>query len=92
MTPTPTDEIKAVRHRLGAEFDYDLHRIIAEIQKRQKESGREYIRLPKREPRIAAAQGAVVEKVEKTATEAVGTAVDSAKKGAEGVLDLLFGK
>jgi hypothetical protein len=41
---------------------------------------------------IAAAQGAVVEKVEKTATEAVGTAVESAKKGAEGVFDLLFGK
>lgn len=40
---------------------------------------------------ITAAQGAVVEKVEKTATEAVGTAVESAKKGADGVLNLLFG-
>jgi hypothetical protein len=41
---------------------------------------------------VSAAQSAVVEKVERTATEAVDTAVDGAKKGAEGVLDLLFGR
>jgi hypothetical protein len=41
---------------------------------------------------VSAAQAAVVEKVEKTATEAVDTAVEGAKKGAEGVFDLLFGK
>jgi len=40
---------------------------------------------------VAAAQGAVVEKVESVATQAVGGAVDKMKKGAAGVLDLLFG-
>ena len=39
----------------------------------------------------AAAQNAVVQKVEDTATQAVGGAVDTVKKGASGVFDLLFG-
>ena len=52
MIPDPTDEIKAVRHRLGAEQNFDLHRIIQDTRRRQRESGREYIRLPKREARI----------------------------------------
>jgi hypothetical protein len=39
----------------------------------------------------AAAQNAVVQKVESTATQAVGGAVDTVKKGATGVFDLLFG-
>jgi len=39
----------------------------------------------------AAAQNAVVQKVGDTATQAVGGAVDTVKKGATGVLDLLFG-
>ena len=52
MTPDPTDEIKAIRHRLGAEFGYDLHKIIADTRRRQIESGRTYIRLPSRKPRI----------------------------------------
>ncbi|REJ86741.1 MAG: hypothetical protein DWQ29_09900 [Planctomycetota bacterium] len=51
MIPDPTEEIKAIRHRLRAEMNFDLDRIIADIQQRQKESGRKYIRLPKREPR-----------------------------------------
>lgn len=52
MIPDPTEEIKAIRHRLGAEMDFDLDRIIADTRQRQKESGRTYIRLPKREPQI----------------------------------------
>jgi hypothetical protein len=40
---------------------------------------------------VAAAQGVVVEKVESVANQAVGGAVDTVKKGAAGVLDLLFG-
>lgn len=52
MIPDPTEEIKAIRHRLGAEMDFDLDRIIADVQQRQKDSGRTYIRLPKREPQI----------------------------------------
>lgn len=39
----------------------------------------------------AAAQSVIVEKVESTATQAVGGAVDSAKKGVDSVLGLLFG-
>ena len=39
----------------------------------------------------AAAQNAVVQQVEATATQAVGGAVDTVKKGASGVFDLLFG-
>ncbi len=50
MIPNPTDEIKAIRHRLGAEMGFDLHRIIEDARRRQLESGRQYIRLPKRTP------------------------------------------
>ena len=39
----------------------------------------------------AAAQNAVVQQVEATATQAVGGAVETVKKGATGVFDLLFG-
>ena len=49
MTPDPTEEIKAIRHRLGADFDYDLDRIVADIQRRQSESGRTYTTRPPRE-------------------------------------------
>ncbi len=47
-TPDPTEEIKAIRHRLGAAFDYDLDRIFADIQRRQRESGRTYVTRPPR--------------------------------------------
>ena len=50
MTPDPTEEIKAIRHRLGAEMGFDLHRIVEQAQKEERESGRTYIRLPQREP------------------------------------------
>ena len=46
--PDPTEEIKAIRHRLGAEFDYDLDRIFADIQRRQSVSGRTYVTRPSR--------------------------------------------
>jgi hypothetical protein len=66
MIPDPTDEIKTVRHRLGAELDFDLHRIVADTRRRQEDSGRQYIRLPKRPSRktngsIGPAAGAVPE-------------------------------
>ena len=49
IIPDPTEEIKAIRHRLGAAFDYDLDRIFADIQRRQSESGRTYVtRQPRR--------------------------------------------
>lgn len=40
---------------------------------------------------VAAAGGAVVEKVEQTATKAADTAIDTGKKAATGVFDFLFG-
>jgi hypothetical protein len=46
--PDPTEEIKAIRHRLGAQFDYDLDRICADIQRRQAESGLKYVTRPPR--------------------------------------------
>ena len=46
--PDPTEEIKAIRHRLGAELDFDLDRIFADIQRRQLESGRTYVTRPSR--------------------------------------------
>lgn len=46
--PDPTVEIKAIRHRLGADFGFDLEKIFADIQRRQNESGREYVTMPPR--------------------------------------------
>jgi len=53
--PDPTAEIKAIRHRLGAEFNYDLSRIFADIQRRQSDSGHTYVNMPPR--RIADNKG-----------------------------------
>lgn len=46
-----TQEIRRIRHELAARFDNDLDRIVDDLQRQQRESGRAYIRLPKREPR-----------------------------------------
>jgi hypothetical protein len=50
MVPDPTAEIKRIRHQLGAEMDFDLGRIFAELRRRQESSGRTYVRRPAREP------------------------------------------
>jgi hypothetical protein len=50
MIPTPTEEIRAIRRELAARFDNDVHRIAEETRRRQRESGRTYISLPKRPP------------------------------------------
>jgi len=52
MIPDPTEEIKSIRHKLGAELGFDLHKIIADTRRRQSDSGRTYIRLPSRKPQI----------------------------------------
>jgi hypothetical protein len=52
MISDPTAEIKSIRHRLGAELDFDLDRIVQDTLRRQAESGRVYIRLPKRDPQV----------------------------------------
>tara|TARA_R100000365_G_C2701868_1_gene40099 strand:- start:51 stop:281 length:231 start_codon:yes stop_codon:yes gene_type:complete len=51
-TLNPIEEIKAIRHRLGADAGYDIHRIFAELRDSQASSGRSYVDLPPR--RIAA--------------------------------------
>ena len=51
MTPvTPTEDIRAARHRRAAQFDNDLDRIVEDLRRQQRESGREYITLPPRRP------------------------------------------
>ena len=53
--PNPiTDQIRAIRHELAARFDNDLDRIVADLRRQQRESGRDYIELPRREPRTGA--------------------------------------
>lgn len=50
MTPIdPTEEIRAIKRKLAAEFDFDVHRIAEDLRRRQAVSGRTYVtRPPKR--------------------------------------------
>jgi hypothetical protein len=57
MIPDPTDEIKVIRRKLAAKFDDDVRRIGADIRRQQRESGRIYITLRKREPVLTRAAG-----------------------------------
>ena len=50
MTPSPTDEIKAIRRKLAARLENDIQRIAEELREHEMASGRTYITLPKREP------------------------------------------
>ena len=50
MIPSPTDEIKAIRRKLAARLDNDVHRIAEELRQHELASGRTYLSLPKREP------------------------------------------
>ena len=47
-TPNPIEEIKAIRHRLGAEAGYDIQRIFADLRDAQASSDRSYVDLPPR--------------------------------------------
>jgi len=58
MIPTPTEQIKAIRDGLSAACGYDIHRITEETRRRQRESGRTYISLPKRDPQSTLADQA----------------------------------
>lgn len=49
MTPDPTAEIKRIRHQLGADMDFDLHRIFSHLKQCQESSGRNYVRRPARQ-------------------------------------------
>jgi hypothetical protein len=51
MTPmTPTEDIRAARHKLAARLDNDLDRIVEDLRRQQRESGYEYITLEPRQP------------------------------------------
>lgn len=57
---SPTEEIRAIRHELAARFDNDLDRIVADLQRQQQDSGRQYITLPKRPPQPRSATNNVL--------------------------------
>lgn len=59
MFNSPTDEIRAVRHELASRLDNDVRRIGDDLRRQQRESGREYIRLPSRAPRKIPAAGEI---------------------------------
>ena len=46
-----TEEIREIRHRLAAQFDYDVNRIGDDLRRRQAVSGRRIVQLLKRPPR-----------------------------------------
>jgi len=48
---SPTDEIRTIRHLLAGRFGNDMSQIVADLKRQQHESGRKYIRLPKRAAR-----------------------------------------
>jgi hypothetical protein len=48
-----TEEIREIRHQLAARFDNDVDRIGADLRRREAESGRRIVRLPRRQPRHA---------------------------------------
>ncbi len=68
MISDPTDEIKAIRRKLAAKFDNDVSRIGADVRRQQRESGRTYIMLPKREPVLAHASSPPVSKIASVST------------------------
>ncbi|REJ71642.1 MAG: hypothetical protein DWQ34_27460 [Planctomycetota bacterium] len=48
IPPDPTDEIRAIKGKLAAECDYDIHRIAEQARRHQRESGRKSVTLPPR--------------------------------------------
>ncbi len=43
-----TEEIRAVRRELAAQFGNDVSRILADVRRREASDGRKYVTLPKR--------------------------------------------
>lgn len=43
MTNPITQQIREARHRLAAKFNNDLDRIVDDLQRQQRESGRNYV-------------------------------------------------
>lgn len=53
MIPDPNEEILAIKRRLAARFNNDVHRIAADVRKNQVQAGREVISLPPRRCSVA---------------------------------------
>jgi hypothetical protein len=51
---TPTEDIRAARHRLAAKFGNDLDRIVADLRRQESESDAEFVTLPGRSPKRTA--------------------------------------
>jgi hypothetical protein len=51
-----TEEIRALRHDLAAQFGNDISRILANIREREASDGRTYVTLPRRLPRTQLAE------------------------------------
>ena len=52
MVPlTPTDDIRAARHKLAARFNNDLDRIVADLRRQESESDADFVTLPGRSPK-----------------------------------------
>jgi hypothetical protein len=54
---TPTEDIRAARHRLAAKFNNDLKRIVADLRRQELESGAEFVILERRTPITAKNHG-----------------------------------
>ena len=50
-TLTPTEDIRAARHKLAATFGNNLEQIVADLQRQQVESDAEFITLPRCAPK-----------------------------------------
>ena len=48
MTNPITQQIRDARHRLAAKFNHDLDRIVDDLQRQERESGRQYVDRSKR--------------------------------------------
>lgn len=48
MIPHPIEEIKRIRHQLGANAGYDIHRIFADLRAAKASSDRRYVDIPPR--------------------------------------------
>ena len=48
IPPDPTDEIRAIKRKLAAECDFDVHRIAEQARRHQRESGRKSVTLAAR--------------------------------------------
>ena len=57
------EEVRRVRDKLAARFDYNIKAIVENARKEQEASGRKTVSLPPGKPKMSRAKKSVVEKV-----------------------------